>query len=474
MSFLLLLLVSSGGLAADRPNILFIVTDDQAEWATGVTDPHHNAITPHMDRLMRTGARLTNVHADTPVCSPARTTLMTGQYGSEFGITDWIHPRKEKELGVPPDVVMWPELLQEAGYYTGLVGKWHLGIQDRHHPTNNGFDYFMGHRAGGWSTEDPRLENNGEYQDFKGLNTDILGDHVMNFLTRADKKDAPFLMCWHKRAPPGSWLPVSDADWAPYADPYDPVIPNPDYPHLDVERVKRSTREYLASVRGVDRNMGRVMDLLEKRGMKENTVVIFLSDHGYNVGHHGIFYKGNAFWMLNEVPPSATENVPDKRRPNMWDTSLQVPAAVRWPGVIEPGSRVEETITFLDFFSTLLAIANADHPEDATDRGRIFLPLLKGKKVPDWDNSFYGEYSMHHGANTHMRMYRTKRWKLVRDVLNPERDELYDLRNDPKETNNLIDSRRGTVRDAIERLHRKIIERMKTIDDPALEHVENR
>ena len=332
LALLVVLFVAAGQVrAAERPNILFILTDDQAPWATGVTDPLDNAITPHMDRLMRTGAQLTNCYTPTPVCSPSRTSLMTSRYGTEAGITDWIHPRKEKQLGVDPQFVMWSELLNEAGYHTGLVGKWHLGIQDRHHPTNNGFDYFMGHRAGGWRPKDPRLEKDGEYQKFEGLNTDILADHALGFLERAAEKDEPFLLCWNTRAPHRRWLPVADPDWAPYADPYNPVIPNPDYPKLDVKRVKRWTREYLASVRGVDRNIGRVMDKLEQLGVSEDTVVIFTSDHGYAMGHNGTWHKGNGHWILKDPPP-ATENIPRGQRPNMWDLNIRVPAAIRWPG----------------------------------------------------------------------------------------------------------------------------------------------
>ena len=142
--------------------------------------------------------------------------------------------------------------------------------------------------------------------------------------------------------------------------------------------------------------------------------------------------------------------------------------------MIEPGSVVEETVTFLDFFPTLLAMAGVEKPDGLTLRGRNFLPLLKGESVEGWSNELYAEYSTYHQSNTHMRMWRTERWKLVRDFLNPERDELYDLKNDPDESENLIDSDRAEVRSAIERLHGKIVRQMERIDDPVLEQVRSR
>ena len=147
--------------AAERPNILFLFTDDQAPWAIGVSGYPH-AKTPNLDRLAKSGAYLVNSFTTTPVCSPSRASLMTSRYGSELGITDWIHPRREPQLGLDPDLVTWPEVLREAGYHTGLVGKWHLGVPDRFHPTKTGFDYFMGFRTGGTRPSNPILEKNGQ------------------------------------------------------------------------------------------------------------------------------------------------------------------------------------------------------------------------------------------------------------------------------------------------------------------------
>ena len=182
-------------------------------------------------------------------------------------------------------------------------------------------------------------------------------------------------------------------------------------------------------------------------------------------------YKGNALWVVDDPPP-ATENVPKGRRPNMYDRSLRVPFAIRWPGVIEPGTVVEETVTFLDIFPTIVDIAGAKVPDSVTIRGQNALPLLKGKQVSDWNNGVYAEYSMHHGARTDMRAYRTDTWKLVEDFRNPQRNELYNLRRDPAETTNLYDSTGTTIKRVKRRLNQEILDRMKAIGDPVFDQID--
>ena len=136
------------------------------------------------------------------------------------------------------------------------------------------------------------------------------------------------------------------------------------------------TREYLASVHGVDRNLGRLLSLLDELKLAENTLVVFTSDHGYNLGHNGIWHKGNGHWVLTEPPP-ATPNIPKGQRPNLYDHSLRVPCIVRWPGVVKPGTVVVRTVTMLDWFPTLLAAAGVEEPKDVPVRGRNVLPLLR-------------------------------------------------------------------------------------------------
>lgn len=461
IAFAILGFVSQTALAA-TPNILFLFTDDQAPWALGASG-HPHAVTPHMDRIAKEGAYLVNSFTTTPVCSPSRASLMTSRYGSEVGITDWINPRVEPQLGLDPSTVTWPEVLQQHGYRTGLVGKWHLGLTPEFHPRKTGFDYFMGFLGGGNSPVDPMLEKDGQERKFKGFTPDILTDHAIEFLRT--NRQIPFALAVHYRAPHARWLPVAEQDWSPFES-LDPIIPNPDFPKLDVPRVKSMTREYLAGVHSVDRNVGRVLDLLDELQLAENTVVIYSSDHGYNMGHNGIWHKGNGHWVLTD-PPAATPNIPKGQRPNMYDHSIRVPTMVRWPGVVKAGTVVAKPVSNLDWYPTLVEIAGATLPPGEIIRGRSITPLLRGEDV-DWTDEFYAEYSTHHQSHTHMRMIRTPQWKLIRDFLNSDRDELYDLERDPAEATNLIHSDDAAVQQVVTELHAKIIAHMKVINDPVL------
>lgn len=463
----LLLLLSITSAPAAPPNILFLFTDDQAPWAVGASG-HPHAQTPHMDRLFEGGAYLVNNFTVTPVCSPSRASLMTSRYGTEVGITDWINPRREPEHGLDPSFPVWPRLLQQAGYDTALIGKWHLGLLDSQHPTEFGYGFFMGLRGGGTRPKNPDLEVAGEQQVVQGFTPDILTDEAIRWLRLRKPQAPPFAMSVHYRAPHARWLPVRDEDWEPFED-LDPEIPNPDYPGLDTGRVKKMTREYLASVASVDRNVGKLLDELEILGLDENTIVIYSSDHGYNMGHNGIWHKGNGHWVLTDPPP-ATENVPKGQRPNMYDHSIRVPTAVRWPGVTEPGTVIEETTTNLDWFPTLLEMAGLVPPPEVTLRGRSIVPLLREQDV-EWDNDLYAQYSTQHQSTTHMRMYRTPQYKLIRDFLNPDRDEFYDLQQDPAESKNLIASSDTKIREAIGTLHEQLLERMLEIEDPVLQQL---
>lgn len=452
--------------ADERPNIVFVYTDDQAPTAAGFAGNEELA-TPNMDRIAGEGAVLRNSFVVTPVCSPSRAELATSRYGTELGIIDWINPREETEHGLNPNTVTWMELLQQAGYATGLCGKWHLGTADRFHPTLNGYDYFMGFRDGGRPPRDPTLEVDGHDVEMTGFTVDLVTDAALEFIR--SHRHGPFLLSLHYREPHARWLPTREEDWAPYRD-LDPTLPQPDFPGLDVERVKRMTREYYASVSAVDRNLGRVLDLLDSLGIAENTIVIFTSDHGYHTGHHGLWYKGNAHWMLREPPPQQWEDIARVRRPNLYDQALRVPTAVRWPGVIEPGTVIDETVTNLDWYPTLLAMAGLEQPEELTLRGENIVTLLRGEDVA-WDNDLYAEYSMRHGARVDMRAWRTPDWKLVLDFAHPARAELYDLAGDPQELENLIDSEDPAVQAVRAELEAKIHAQLAEIRDPVLADV---
>ncbi len=471
--------VGAPALAAPRPNIVCIYTDDQADWTVGVYG-NPEAHTPNLDRLAAQGARLTNSLVATPVCSPARASFFTSRYGCEVGILDFITDPGHKAytpevgaIGLDARFVTFPEVLAAAGYTNGLVGKWHLGdwTQDptqRYHPTKHGFQYFMGFTGGGTRTVNAPLEQDGVVAVREGLTGDVLTREGIAFIE--GHRDQTFMLVLALRSPHGAWLPVAPEDAAPYAH-LDPTIPNPDYPDLNVPSVKRMMREYLSSVSGVDRNVGEVLAALDRLKLAENTIVIFSSDNGFNMGHNGIWHKGNGIWATQKNPPN-TKNISGKYRPNVYDHSLRVPAIVRWPGVIKPGTVVGETCSSLDWFPTVVAMAGAKLPAGEIIRGRNLLPLLRGEKVAGWSNDFYAEYSMRVYCRTDIRAWRTPQWKLVRDFLNPRLDELYDLANDPEETKNVIRETRPAVRETIQTLDARIRAEMRRHGDPLLARLE--
>jgi len=449
-----------------RPNILFIMTDDQGPWAFGAA-PNPDAHTPNIDRLASEGVRLANYFVTTPVCSPSRAALMTSRYSTELAIPDYLGGR-EPNLGLDRKFATWPRILHKAGYATALIGKWHLGRQDKFYPTNYGYDQFAGFRVGGAISKDPMVEIDGRVRKLSGYTPDILTDIAVDFIRH--NRNGPFLLSLHfwaphantaNRTPDGdrTWLPLSDADWRLFEN-ADPALPHPNYPKLDVPRAKRMMREYLASVASVDRNLGRLLDLLDELNLSRDTVVIFTSDNGYNLAHNGIWHKGNGRWLLtdNRGP-----------RPNMYDNSLRVPAIIRWPGAVEPETTIEQTITNLDWFPTIPAMAGLSVPEGTIIRGRNFLPLLKGGKIP-WDNDLFAQYTMWnwHQTGAVLRTYRTPKSKLVRDFKHAGKDELFDLVNDPDEKNNLIDSSDPQIKKIRDLLNTKLLEKMNLINDPAL------
>jgi uncharacterized sulfatase len=452
--------------ASPRPNIVFLYADDFAPTTSGFSG-NSEVRTPHLDRLASEGAVLTRAFVTTPVCSPARGGLAASRYSSELGILDWINPRAEPEAGLDPAIVTWMELLQQSGYRTGLFGKWHLGTADRFHPTQTGYDVFTGFRDGGRPPRDALLEIDGQEVQTSGFIVDVVTDHALTFLTHA-RHQQPFLLSVHFREPHSAWLPTRDEDWAPFKD-LNPTLPEPEFPRLDVPKVERMTREYYASVASVDRNIGRLLSALEELELTSNTLVVFTSDHGYHVGQHGLWFKGNAQWQTTEFPPQRWPNIPPRQRPNLFDHALRVPAIVRWPHVVPKGSTVDRTIQNLDWFPTLLAAAGVTIPSDVAPRGRNALPLLRGENVP-WDDDLYAEYSMRHGATTDMRAWRTLDWKLMVDFANPGRAELYHLAMDPDEAVNLLQTHADdeSILKVRAELEARILARMRELGDPAL------
>ncbi|WP_417385287.1 sulfatase [Gimesia sp.] len=458
MSCLLLTLIALSDLsqtqAADRPNLISIVTDDQGRWAMGLYG-NRQIHTPHMDQIGKQGAIFTNAFVATPVCSPSRATFLSGKYPTELKITDWIST-DEAQAGAGLTAMTWPEVLQKHGYQTALIGKWHLGEQQQFHPHEKGFGHFMGFLAGGTRPIDPTLEMNGETRKRKGSLPDLLVDDAIDFVRQS--KDKPFALCLHFRAPHTPYGPVPEQDSAHYEG---MEIDVPITAGAIPEQIRQKNKEYYASVSSVDRNIGRLLKELEQLQLSENTLVIFTSDHGYNNGRHGISTKGNGHWIAGGVT--------GPKRPNMWDTSIRVPLVMRWPAVIKPGTQFDEMVSNIDMFKFVLGALKIPQPENLKLQGIDYSPLLFGKPAPV-RKALFGQYDLHNNGLAYLRMIRTHKLKYVKHYRAKNMDELYDLESDPGENTNLLHRRtRQKWQETADQLETQLIDWQKSIQDPILE-----
>lgn len=436
----------------EKWNIISIVTDDQARWSIGAYGNRESS-TPHMDRLAREGVRFLNAFVPHPVCSPSRVSFLTGLYSTRFGITDWISPEEsEQGLGLPPESVTWPEILKEHGYATALIGKWHLGTLPQHHPTRHGFDHFFGFLEGGNRPMNPTLEVEGETRQLEGSLPDLLVDDAIRFIDTHSQR--PFALLLHFRAPHSPYLPVPEEDEAPFRS-LQPSVPIEE--GIDLKTIQTWTREYYSSVHSIDRNLGRLLDALDRQNLSEKTIVLFTSDHGYMIGHHSLRFKGNAHWVAGGVV--------GPKRPNMYEESIAVPLMIRWPGVVRPGTEVSEMVTNTDILPSVLSMLGIEAPEESDLDGRDFTPLIRGKKI-SWREAIYGQYDLHNNGLAFMRMIRTTRWKLIRHHYSRMMDELYDLENDPQERRNLY--RNGDFQEIRNRLQEELSAWQRSVDDPLL------
>ena len=439
-----------------RPNIISIVTDDQALWSIGVYG-NRESRTPNMDRLAREGARFLNAFACTPVCSPSRASFLTGRFGTQLGVTDWIDPKEAKAgKGLPADAVTWPRVLQQHGYRTALIGKWHLGETPAQHPTKLGFDSFFGALGGSFRPKDPELELNGRPAKVEGFGADILTDAALRFVET--NRAGPFALLLHFREPHLPYDPLPEQDLAPFKD-LDPTIP--DFPNLRTNQVKNWTRLYYGAIHSVDRNIGRLLARLAELNLDTNTIVLFTSDHGYMIGHHGLHTKGNAHWV------SGGSSGP--KRPNMFEESIRIPLIIRWPGVVKPGLELADTVSNIDTYASVLGMLGIRPPRRWQQEGSDFSPLLLGQKRATHDVTF-GQYDLHNGGLAFMRMVRTREWKLVRHYFTNDLDELYHLAEDPGETKNLyLDPKHEPVRDE---LQQRLTAWQRGIRDPILSRLD--
>lgn len=415
---------------AKRPNILFIMSDDHAAHALSCYGSRINA-TPNLDRIAREGLRFDKAFVTNSICTPSRASILTGKYSHANGT-----PVFNRFDGAQWTVA---KALQAAGYHTGMIGKWHLG------GTPTGFDEWTILPGQGRYVDPVFLDAKGR-RTIPGYVTDVVTDLGIAFLEKRPA-DRPFFLMLHHKAPHREWTPD-----AKHAQLYEDVdIPEPetlrdDYAtrtdaareakmtvrsHLTRTDLKvappagltgdallhwkyeRFIKDYLRCIASVDDNVGRVLDWLDRNGLREDTIVVYTSDNGFFLGDHG--------WY-------------DKRF--MYEPSLRVPLLARWPGHIAPGSQSPAMTLNVDYAATFLSVAGLTAPDDL--HGRSLEPLFAGTTPPDWRHSFYYRYYHDpgdHDTRAHLGV-RTETHKLIW-FWKKDQWELYDLLADRQELHNL-------------------------------------
>lgn len=435
-----------------RPNILFIFTDDHASHAISAYGSKINK-TPNLDRIAGGGMRFDNCFCTNSICAPSRAVILTGKHSH----LNSVPTNRETFDGAQQT---FPKLLQQTGYQTAIVGKWHL----KSDPT--GFD-FWNVLIGQGPYYNPPLKTPEGVVKHTGYTTEILTDVALNWLKNQRDPQKPFMLMYQHKAPHRNWQPgpgylhmydgqtipepdtlfddyanrtsaaktqemtverhLNDNDlklippknltpeqletWNKAYDPKNEAFRKAGFQGQDLVRWKyqRYIKDYLRCIASVDDNVGRVLDYLDQSGLADNTIVIYTSDQGFYLGDHGWFDKR---WMYEE--------------------SLRMPLLVRWPGVTKPGAVNTDLVQNLDFAETFLDIAGAAVPSDM--QGRSLVPLLQGRTPSDWRQSIYYHYFEFPAVHSVQRHYgvRTRRYKMIHYYLIDEW-ELFDLKTDPDE-----------------------------------------
>ena len=451
-------------LPVKKPNIIYIMADDLTTQAISAYGGIYKDIapTPNIDKVAKEGMLFQDVLVTNSICGPSRAAILTGNYSNLNGYY-------KNESGGKFDDSKWtfPQEFQKNGYKTALFGKWHLGTE----PV--GFDTFKYHNASGQQGNywNPLYNDNGKNIKEKGYATNLSTDFALNWLGASETTDKPFLMVLQYKAPHRPWHPDTKYEklWDDIEMPY-PSTFNDDYKgrektagdtemtmeyfsrrDMKLERPKNLKRkeriqwdfygakageivqpkgmtneegkkwryqnyikDYLACVKSVDDNIGRVLTYLKENNLEENTVIVVTSDQGFYLGDHGFF---------------------DKRF--IYEESLRMPFMVKYPERIKAGSVNEDIITNIDFAPTLLELAGITTTQKM--QGTSFVPVLEGNTPNNWQDAMYYhyyEFPFWHHVQPHYGI-RTQKYTLAHFYYNIDVWELYDLEKDPNQMNNI-------------------------------------
>ncbi len=405
----------------ERPNIIFILTDDQ-----GYADVGFNGCkdipTPNIDRIAKRGVIFSSGYVSYSVCAPSRAGLITGRYQDRFGYSrNPLYRPFDETIGLPLSEQTMAEFLQQSGYHNMAIGKWHLGVHEKFHPLNRGFHEFFGFLGGGhryfpeeYDIKNPdsaknegqsyrtKLVHNKTLVEEKEYLTDALSREAVSFIER--QRDKPFFL------------------YLAYNAPHAPLQATQKY--LDrfptIQNNKRKT--YAAMVSAVDDGVGLLLDKLDELKLTDNTIIIFLSDNGGPMEDNG----------SNNGPLRGGKG-------SLWEGGIRVPFAISWPGKIDPGTRYDKPVISLDIFATLASnIKGAVQPKNLLD-GKNILPYVQGKKSDTPHNYlFWRHYDQ--------KNYAVLDHSGVKEViLKDSVIHLFDLKNDLPEKMNIAPGNRKTT-----------------------------
>ncbi len=378
--------------AVDRPNVVLILADDMG-WSDLGCYGGKDIRTPHLDSLARDGTRLTNFYSNGPVCTPTRAALMTGRWQQRVGLEWAIYPGQKKP-GLPASETSLARMLHDAGYRTGMFGKWHLGYRKEYGPNAHGFDEFEGLLSGNIDYYSKK-ERNGELdwydnttpKEEKRYSTDVITDRAVAFIDRHHKR--PFFL----------YVPYNGVHW-----PFQP----PDKP-ADVRQpatwVAGNRKDYAAMLERLDQGVGKMLAALRRHKLDGNTLVIFTNDNG------GERYSDNGPFFHHKA--------------TVWEGGIRVPCLLRWPGRVAAGKVSAQPGISMDLTATILAACKVSPPRGRTLDGIDLLPLLARGKGAErtffWriDRNDRKQWAVRHGD-----------WKYVRDG---GIELLFDLSADPGE-----------------------------------------
>ena len=446
--FTLLFIVFLIGCEKNRtpPNVILIITDDQGYGDLNFNG-NPNIITPALDNFAAESVRFNNFYVS-PVCAPTRSSLMTGRYSLRTGVRDTYNGGA---IMASSEVTL-AEMLKQANFTTGIFGKWHLGDNYPSRPSDQGFDESLIHLAGGMgqvgdftnyfkkdtSYFDPILWHNNEQKPYQGYCSDIFTENAIEFIEK--NKNNPFF-CYLSFNAPHNPLQVPDEYYQIYKniDPTEGIDPNL-IPHEKInEQTKENTRKVYAMVTNIDDNLKKLFAKVEELGIKENTIVIFMTDNGPQHARYVAGMKG--------------------RKTSVYNGGIRVPFYFRYPNEFSGDKEVDQMTAHIDLLPTLSKLCGARIPEDRKIDGRNFIPSIEGKIQPE--RSFFSYWTRKYPELFNNIALQRGQFKLVGKTdydSEIENFQLYDTNKDPFEKNNLMAQKKSIGLSLKEEMHQTFLE----------------